>query len=85
MCSREEHRNTSSNLSDMTACGDDKLSGKSSSGNNKKKNQGQKVAKQVNLGEQELPSLTNSWWLWRTSSRQPAICRYVNDLTWLCL
>ncbi|XP_055930395.1 homeobox protein slou-like [Argiope bruennichi] len=45
VCSREEHRNTGSTLSDITACGDDKLSGKSSTGSNKKKKSGAESSK----------------------------------------
>ncbi|GFQ92719.1 hypothetical protein TNCT_43631 [Trichonephila clavata] len=45
VCSREEHRNTGSNLSDITACGDDKLGSKSSTGNNKKKKSGSESSK----------------------------------------
>ncbi|GFU57324.1 hypothetical protein TNCV_3635091 [Trichonephila clavipes] len=45
VCSREEHRNTGSNLSDITACGDDKLGSKSSTGNNKKKKSGAESSK----------------------------------------
>ncbi|KAG8191017.1 hypothetical protein JTE90_029460 [Oedothorax gibbosus] len=81
LCSREDHR--SSNMSDMTGCGDDKLSSKvsASSSSSKKKKSGQESSKagkprraRTAFTYEQLVSLENKF----KSTRYLSVCERLN-------